>query len=42
MCRKLGFVQGEPDEMAYVELRWYPPGRPPLEPHSRAPGGPGR
>jgi RimJ/RimL family protein N-acetyltransferase len=27
MCRKLGFVQGEPDEMAYVELRWYPPGR---------------
>ena len=25
MCRKLGFTQGEPDEMAYVELRWYPP-----------------
>jgi GNAT superfamily N-acetyltransferase len=25
MCRKLGFAQGEPDEMAYVELRWYPP-----------------
>jgi GNAT superfamily N-acetyltransferase len=41
MCRKLGFVQGEPDEMAYVELRWYPHGRPPLEPHSRAPEGPG-
>jgi hypothetical protein len=25
MCRKLGFTQGEPDEMAFVELRWYPP-----------------
>jgi ribosomal protein S18 acetylase RimI-like enzyme len=25
MCRKLGFVQSAPDEMAYVELRWYPP-----------------
>jgi RimJ/RimL family protein N-acetyltransferase len=25
MCGKLGFTQSEPDEMAYVELRWYPP-----------------
>jgi GNAT superfamily N-acetyltransferase len=25
MCHRLGFTQGEPDEMAYVELRWYPP-----------------
>ena len=25
MCRKLGFTQAEPDEMAYVDLRWYPP-----------------
>lgn len=25
MCRRLGFTQGEPDERAYVELRWYPP-----------------
>jgi RimJ/RimL family protein N-acetyltransferase len=25
MCRKLGFTQAAPDEMAYVELRWYPP-----------------
>jgi ribosomal protein S18 acetylase RimI-like enzyme len=25
MCRRLGFTQGEPDEMAYVELRWRPP-----------------
>ena len=25
MCRRLGFTQSEPDEMAYVELRWYPP-----------------
>lgn len=26
MCHKLGMVQSEPDEMGYVELRWYPPG----------------
>jgi ribosomal protein S18 acetylase RimI-like enzyme len=25
MCRRLGFTQGEPDDRAYVELRWYPP-----------------
>ena len=25
MCRKLGFTQGEPNERAHVELRWYPP-----------------
>jgi GNAT superfamily N-acetyltransferase len=27
MCRKLGMVESEPDNMAYVELRWYPPSR---------------
>ncbi|MEA2833079.1 MAG: hypothetical protein QOG66_1281 [Methylobacteriaceae bacterium] len=27
MCRKLGFVQGEPDDMAYIELRWKRPDR---------------
>jgi RimJ/RimL family protein N-acetyltransferase len=27
MCRKLGMVESEPDDMAYVELRWYPPRR---------------
>jgi GNAT superfamily N-acetyltransferase len=27
MCRRLGFVQGEPDEMAYVDLRWRRPSR---------------
>jgi RimJ/RimL family protein N-acetyltransferase len=26
MCHKLGMVQSGPDEMGYVELRWYPPG----------------
>jgi len=25
MCRRLGFSEGEPNERAYVELRWYPP-----------------
>jgi GNAT superfamily N-acetyltransferase len=25
MCHKLGMVQSEPDDMGYVELRWYPP-----------------
>ena len=25
MCRRLGFMQGKPDDRAYVELRWYPP-----------------
>jgi RimJ/RimL family protein N-acetyltransferase len=26
MCRRLGFTQeGQPDDRAYVELRWYPP-----------------
>ena len=25
MCHRLGFTRGEPDERAYVELRWYPP-----------------
>jgi ribosomal protein S18 acetylase RimI-like enzyme len=25
MCRRLGFTEGQPDERAYVELRWYPP-----------------
>jgi RimJ/RimL family protein N-acetyltransferase len=28
MCRKLGMVEGEAGDMAYVEMRWYPP-RPP-------------
>jgi RimJ/RimL family protein N-acetyltransferase len=28
MCRKLGMVEGKADDMAYVEMRWYPP-RPP-------------
>jgi ribosomal protein S18 acetylase RimI-like enzyme len=28
MCRKLGFVQGEPDDTAYVELRWKRPAVP--------------
>jgi len=25
MCHKLGMVETEPDNMGYVELRWYPP-----------------
>jgi GNAT superfamily N-acetyltransferase len=25
MCRRLGFTEGEPNERAHVELRWYPP-----------------
>jgi RimJ/RimL family protein N-acetyltransferase len=25
MCRRLGMVEGKSDDMAYVELRWYPP-----------------
>ena len=25
MCRRLGFTEGEPDDRAFVELRWYPP-----------------
>lgn len=25
MCRRLGFTQGEPNEAAYVELKWLPP-----------------
>jgi GNAT superfamily N-acetyltransferase len=34
MCNKLGMVQSEPDDMGYVELRWYPP-------RSDVPGTPG-
>jgi RimJ/RimL family protein N-acetyltransferase len=26
MCHKLGMVQSGPDDMGYVEMRWYPPG----------------
>ena len=25
MCRRLGFTQGEPDQRAHIDLRWYPP-----------------
>jgi GNAT superfamily N-acetyltransferase len=25
MCHRLGMVESEPDNMGYVELRWYPP-----------------
>jgi RimJ/RimL family protein N-acetyltransferase len=28
MCRKLGMVEGEAGDAAYVELRWYPPRQP--------------
>lgn len=27
MCRRLGMVEGHSEDMAYVEMRWYPPPR---------------
>jgi GNAT superfamily N-acetyltransferase len=32
MCQRLGFTQSEPDDMAYVDLRWYPPHLTPKRP----------